>query len=160
MARTGCEEHEVCGRSPSTGREGDWTWVTMPDSQGQPSGMSGEREQGVTSFTAHFLASALTALKGVRSCTGPWVTGEEQILGLKSWEMLLQLLASHCQSQTTLHKAVAWAKNVFQKRALEKHLLAGDWLHLPDVSPPHFLSKQDPCCQEGTGDGEDCPAAL
>lgn len=100
MARTGCEEHEVCRRSPSTGREGGWTWVTTPDSQGQPSGTSGEREQGVTSFAAHFLASALTALKGVRSCTGPWVTGEEQILGLKSWEMLLQLLASHHQSLT------------------------------------------------------------
>lgn len=61
---------------------------------------------------------------------------------------------------SNLHEAVAWAKNVFQKRALEKHLLAGDWAHLPHVSPPRFLSKQGHCCQEGTGDGEDCPAAL
>jgi len=44
--------------------------------------------------------------------------------------MFLQLLASHRQSQTTLHEAAAWAKNAFQKRALEKHLLAGACGHI------------------------------
>lgn len=64
------------------------------------------------------------------SCPAPPVTGAEQILSVKNWGMLLQLLASHHQSQTTLYEAAAWAKNLFQKRALEKHLLVGDCGHI------------------------------
>ena len=86
------------------------------------------------------------------------MTGAEQILGLKSWEMLLQLLASHRQSQATLDEAVAWAKNVFQKRALEKHLLAGDCGHIFLMFPLlAFLPSRALAAMEGR-DGEDCLA--
>lgn len=70
--------------------------------------------------------SGQAALKGMSSYPAPPVTGAEQILGVKNWGMLLQLLASHHQSHTTLYEAVAWAKNIFQKRALEKRLLVGE----------------------------------
>lgn len=57
---------------------------------------------------------------------------------------------THCQSQTTLWKAFAWAKNVFQKRALEKHMLAGDCGHIFLMFPLLIFSpSRAPAAVEG-----------
>lgn len=94
------------------------------------------------------------------SCTGPPVPAAEQILGVKGGGMLLQLLASHHQSQSTLYEAVAWAKNVFQKRALEKHLLVGDCGHIFLMFPLLIVSPLLPWRDRVWGGLSDFPVAV
>lgn len=128
VTRAGFEEHNVCRRCSSSGPLGSHA----REQSGAAFRQIRYKKRGMP-FASCFLASALRVWP---SCS----EGHEQLArssshrnradpGVKNWGMLLQLLASHQQSQPTLYEAVAWAKNVFQKRALEKHLLVGDCGH-------------------------------
>lgn len=77
--------------------------------------------------------------------------------------MLLQLLASHHQSQTALYETVSWVKNVFQKRALEKHLLVGDCGHIFLIFPSSLSLHTGPLLlwrDRGWGRLSDFPIAV
>lgn len=157
VTRAGFEEHNVCRKCSSSGPLG-------PHDRGQSRAAFGHirYKKGGMSFASCFPASALrvwpSCSEGHEQLPTIPVIGAEQILGMKNWGMLLQLFTSHHQSQATLYETVSWAKNVFQKRALEKHLLVGDCGHIFLIFL--FLSTQGPCCCGGTGDGEDCLTSL
>lgn len=146
--------------------EGRGPAVGIP-ARGQPRAAFGHtrREQGGTSFGACFLASVLRVWPSCsegheelyrstgdksRADPGSEELGDAPAVPRKSLPVSSYLTRSSCVGQKCFPEE--GTGKAFVGRRL--------WPHLPDVSPPRFLSKQSPCCRHGgPGDGEDWLAA-